>query len=33
MVYIIRDHDKEKFEQRKALYERAIDKINEKYDG
>ena len=33
MVYIIRDHDKDKFEQRKEFMQAAIAKINEKYDG
>lgn len=33
MVYIIRDHDKEKFEQRKAYMNEVINKLNEKYDG
>ena len=31
MSYIIRDHDKEKFEEKKALMERIAAKINEKY--
>lgn len=33
MIYIIRDHDKAKFEERKAFMTSAIDKINEKYEG
>jgi len=33
MVYIIRDHDKAKFEERKEFMQAAIAKINEKYDG
>ena len=31
MVYIIRDHDKEKFEARKKFAEEVATKINEKY--
>ncbi|MGL4911081.1 MAG: peptidase T [Romboutsia sp.] len=33
MVYIIRDHDKSKFEDRKEFMKATIAKINEKYDG
>lgn len=33
MIYIIRDHDKAKFEERKAFMISAIEKINEKYEG
>ena len=33
MVYIIRDHSKEKFEQRKQYMKDAIYKVSEKYDG
>ena len=33
MVYIIRDHSKEKFEQRKQYMKDAISKVSEKYDG
>lgn len=33
MVYIIRDHDNEKFESRKAYMQETISKLNEKYDG
>lgn len=33
MIYIIRDHSKEKFEYRKQYMKDAISKINEKYDG
>ncbi|MGL6107690.1 peptidase T [Romboutsia sp.] len=33
MVYIIRDHDKQKFEKRKAYMEETINKLNEKYNG
>ncbi|WP_305303350.1 peptidase T [Romboutsia ilealis] len=33
MIYIIRDHSKEKFEHRKQYMKEAIYKINEKYDG
>ncbi|MBO3445496.1 peptidase T [Clostridium sp. CCUG 7971] len=33
MVYIIRDHDKQKFEERKAYMTESINKLNEKYDG
>lgn len=33
MVYIIRDHDNEKFESRKAYMQETINKLNEKYDG
>ena len=33
MEYIIRDHDKAKFEERKAFMISAIEKINKKYDG
>ncbi|MGL5315106.1 MAG: peptidase T [Peptostreptococcaceae bacterium] len=33
MVYIIRDHDKQKFEERKAYMEQTINKLNEKYNG
>lgn len=32
MVYIIRDHDKQKFEERKAYMTESINKLNEKYD-
>ncbi|MGL5348679.1 MAG: peptidase T [Peptostreptococcaceae bacterium] len=32
MVYIIRDHDKNKFEQRKAYMQETINKLNEKYN-
>src|SRR5699024_349563 len=31
--YIIRDHDREKFEERKKLLLNAIDKLNESFDG
>lgn len=31
MAYIIRDHDREKFEQKKRLIQKAADFINEKY--
>ncbi len=31
LVYIIRDHDKEKFNQKKELFASAAEKINEKY--
>ncbi|GAA0697704.1 peptidase T [Paraclostridium ghonii] len=33
MTYIIRDHDKSKFEERKIFMTSAIEKINEKYEG
>lgn len=33
MVYIIRDHDNEKFESRKSYMQKTISKLNEKYDG
>lgn len=33
MIYIIRDHDREKFEARKAYMTDVIEKLNEKYDG
>ncbi|WP_042275839.1 peptidase T [[Clostridium] dakarense] len=33
MIYIIRDHDKQKFEERKAYMTESINKLNEKYDG
>ena len=33
MIYIIRDHDKAKFEERKEFMKSTIAKINEKYDG
>lgn len=33
MVYIIRDHDREKFESRKVYMQDAINKLNERYDG
>lgn len=33
MVYIIRDHDHEKFEARKEFMREAIEKINAKYDN
>lgn len=33
MTYIIRDHDKSKFEERKIFMTLAIEKINEKYEG
>lgn len=33
MIYIIRDHSKEKFEHRKQYMKDVISKINEKYDG
>ncbi len=32
MIYIIRDHDKVKFEQRKKYMKEVIDKLNNKYD-
>ena len=31
LIYIIRDHDKAKFEEKKALFSSVADKINEKY--
>ena len=31
LIYIIRDHDKEKFNEKKALFENVEKKINEKY--
>ena len=31
LIYIIRDHDKAKFEEKKALFSSVVDKINEKY--
>ena len=31
LVYIIRDHDKEKFEEKKTVFASVCDKINEKY--
>ena len=31
--YIIRDHDREKFEERKKILLNAIDKLNESFDG
>ncbi|QYE98438.1 peptidase T [Paraclostridium sordellii] len=33
MVYIIRDHDKNKFEERKSFMKEAVEKVNEKYNG
>ncbi|WP_250673495.1 peptidase T [Paraclostridium ghonii] len=33
MTYIIRDHDKSKFEERKIFMTSEIEKINEKYEG
>lgn len=33
MVYIIRDHDKNKFEERKSFMREAVEKVNEKYNG
>ena len=33
MTYIIRDHDKEKFEAKKQLIRQAVDYINKKYDA
>lgn len=33
MIYIIRDHSKEKFEHRKQYMKDAISKVSEKYDG
>ena len=33
MIYIIRDHDKVKFEERKAFMTSVIDKMNDKYEG
>lgn len=33
MVYIIRDHNNAKFEQRKEFMKSVIEKINEKYEG
>ena len=33
MSYIIRDHDKAKFEQKKALIEKAVAYVNEKHGG
>ena len=32
MIYIIRDHDNEKFEQRKAYMQQTIDELNKKYN-
>lgn len=32
VTYIIRDHDREKFEQRKELMERAVAEMNQKYN-
>ena len=31
MAYIIRDHDREKFEQKKAFFEKAAEFLNAKY--
>ncbi|MBP3239726.1 MAG: peptidase T [Oribacterium sp.] len=31
MSYIIRDHDRAKFEERKRIFEKAADKLNDKY--
>ena len=31
LIYIIRDHDKAKFEEKKAIFSSVADKINEKY--
>jgi tripeptide aminopeptidase len=33
LSYIIRDHDKEKFEKRKALFHEIAEKINKNHDG
>ena len=33
MIYIIRDHDRDKFESRKAYMTEVIEKLNEKYDN
>ncbi|CEO26029.1 peptidase T [Paraclostridium sordellii] len=33
MVYIIRDHDKNKFEKRKSFMREVVEKVNEKYNG
>ncbi|CEN79712.1 peptidase T [Paraclostridium sordellii] len=33
MVYIIRDHDKNKFEERKSFMKEVVEKVNEKYNG
>ncbi len=33
MSYIIRDHDREKFEQKKALIQRAVEYVNAKHGG
>ena len=33
MIYIIRDHSKEKFEHRKQYMKQVISKVNEKYNG
>lgn len=33
LAFIIRDHDMDKFEQRKELMERAVAEMNQKYDG
>lgn len=33
LVYIIRDHDRQKFENRKNMMEEAVAKMNEKYPG
>ncbi|CEQ09583.1 peptidase T [[Clostridium] sordellii] len=33
MVYIIRDHDKNKFEERKSFMREVVEKANEKYNG
>ena len=33
MIYIIRDHDKDKFEARKSYMRKVIEKLNKKYDN
>ncbi|CEK36979.1 peptidase T [Paraclostridium sordellii] len=33
MVYIIRDHDKNKFEERKSFMREVVEKVNEKHNG
>ena len=33
MIYIIRDHDRKIFEDRKLFFEKTIEELSKKYDG
>lgn len=33
MIYIIRDHDRAKFEERKEFFQKQIDELSKKHDG